>query len=182
MNFNKIHELKSNNLFKIFLLISLFLVFKTNKMFGIIVSVFSILYFCSCNSENFGESNANANANANTNNINITVDKAIENVNPDKLKYGHNIDIIRFNELCYQIVKKAKKDRNLFTTIKQKAIKIYGEINKNEKLAEYLKFNNLINNENLPVFITEAEDVYLANEVKIILITMNKNDFENIII
>jgi hypothetical protein len=176
MNFNKIHELKSNNLFKIFLLISLFFVFKTNRILGIGLSVFSILYFCSCNSENFGESNDNPN------NTNITVDKAIENVNPNKLRYGHYINTIRFEELCYQIVKKAKKDKNLFETIKQKAIKIYGEINENEKLAEYLKFNNLINNENLPVFINEAKDVYLANEIKIILITMNKNDFENIII
>lgn len=172
MNFNKIQELKSNNLFKIFLLISLFYIFKTNKILGMLLSVFIVLYYCVCYSENFTD----------TTNIKITVDKAIESVNPDKLRYGHSINIIRLEELCSQIVKRAKKDKILFENIKQKVIKIYGEINNNKKLADYLKFNNLINNENLPVFINETDDVYLANEVKIILITMNKNDFENLII
>jgi hypothetical protein len=162
-------ELKSNNLFKIFLLISLFLIFRTHKIVGIVLLIFVVLYFCSNYSEKFTETN-------------MTVDKVIENINPDKLKYGHTVNVIRLEELCSQIVKKAKTDRKLFETIKQKVIKIYGEINNNSKLANYLKFNNLINNENLPIFINESPDVYLSNEVKIILLTMDKNDFENIII
>lgn len=157
-------ELKSNNLFKIFLLISLFLIYKTHKKIALSLLVFLGLYYFSCSSEKFTETI-------------LTVDKAQE-----KLRYGHNINIIRFEELCYKIVNKAKKDRKLLETIKQKTIKIYGEINRNKKLADYLKFNNLINSQNLPVFINEASDVYLLNEVKIIVLTMNKKDFENIIL
>ena len=157
-------ELKSNNLFKIFLLISLFLIYKTHKKIGLSLLVFIGIYYFSCSTEKFTETI-------------LTVDKAQE-----KLRYGHNINIIRFEELCYKIVNKAKKDRKLLETIKQKTIKIYGEINRNKKLADYLKFNNLINSQNLPVFINEASDVYLLNEVKIIVLTMNKKDFENIIL
>jgi hypothetical protein len=157
-------ELKSNNLFKIFLLISLFLIYKTHKKIGLSLLVFLGIYYFSCSTEKFTETI-------------LTVDKA-----PEKLRYGHNINIIKFEELCYKIVNKAKKDRKLLETIKQKTIKIYGEINRNKKLADYLKFNNLINSQNLPVFINEASDVYLLNEVKIIVLTMNKNDFENIIL
>lgn len=162
-------KLKSNNLFKIFLLISLFLIFKTHKKIGMILSILVIFYYCSCYPEKFTETI-------------LTVDKAIENVNSGKLRYGHNINLIRFDELCYKIAKKAKVDRKLFETIKQTAIKIYGEINKNIELSNYLKFNNLINSENFPIFINESPDVYLLNEVKIIVLIMNKNDFENLII
>ena len=162
-------ELKSNNLIKIFLLISLFLIYKTHRKIALSLLVFFGLYYFSCSTEKFTETI-------------LTVNKAIENVDPEKLRFGHNINIIRFEELCYKIVNKAKKDRKLLETIKQKTIKIYGEINRNKKLANYLKFNNLINSQNLPVFINEAPDVYLLNEVKIIVLTMNKNDFENIIL
>ena len=169
MNFNKIHELKSNNLFKIFLLISLFLIYKTHKKIALILTVFIGLYYFSVSTENFTENK-------------LTVDKAIDNINPDKLRIGHSIDIIRFEELSYKIMLKAKKDKKLLELIKQKIINIYGEIKRNKKLANYLKFNNLINDSNLPVFINEVPDVILLNEIKIIVLTMNKNDFENIII
>jgi hypothetical protein len=169
MNFNKIHELKSNNLFKIFLLISLFLIYKTHKKIALILTVFIGLYYFSVSNENFTENK-------------LTVDKAIDNINPDKLRIGHSIDIIRFEELSYKIMLKAKKDKKLLELIKQKIINIYGEIKRNKKLANYLKFNNLINDSNLPVFINEVPDVILLNEIKIIVLTMNKNDFENIII
>ncbi len=171
MNFNKIHELKSNNLFKLFLLISLFLLFKTNKLLGSIVAVFGIVYYCNCFSatEKFTEQP-------------ITIEKAIGNIKSNNLRYGHKINIIRLEELCYQIAKKAIQDRKLFESIKASVIKIYGEIQQNNQLAEFLKFNNLINGEGLPIFINESPDVLLANEIKIILITMNQNDFEKIII
>ena len=162
-------DLKSNNLFKIFLLISLFLIYKTNKKMGLILTVCVVLWYFSSTSEKFTEKI-------------LTVEKAIDNVNHEKLRIGHTINVIRFEELCYKIMLKAKKDKKLLESIKQKVIKIYGEINRNKNLANYLKFNNLINNSNLPVFINEVQDVVLLNEIKIIVLTMNKNDFENIII
>lgn len=162
-------DLKSNNLFKIFLLISLFLIYKTHKKMGLILTVCVVLWYFSSISEKFTEKI-------------LTVEKAIDNVNHDKLRIGHTINVIRFEELCYKIMLKAKKDKKLLESIKQKVIKIYGEINRNKNLANYLKFNNLINNSNLPVFINEVQDVVLLNEIKIIVLTMNKNDFENIII
>ncbi len=171
MNFNKIHELKSNNLFKLFLLISLFLLFKTNKLLGSIVAVFGIVYYCNCfsDTEKFIEQP-------------VTIEKAIENIKLNNLSYSHKINIIRLEELSYQLGKKAQKDRKLFESIKASAIKIYGEIQKNTELAEFLKFNNLINGEGLPVFINESAEVLLVNEIKIILITMKPNDFEKLII
>ena len=162
-------DLKSNNLFKIFLLISLFLIYKTHKKMGLILTVCVVLWYFSSTSEKFTEKI-------------LTVEKAIDNVNHEKLRIGHTINVIRFEELCYKIMLKAKKDKKLLESIKQKVIKIYGEINRNKNLANYLKFNNLINNSNLPVFINEVQDVVLLNEIKIIVLTMNKNDFENIII
>ena len=162
-------NLKSNNLFKIFLLISLFLIYKTHKKMGLILTVCIVLWYFSSTSEKFTEKI-------------LTVEKAIDNVNHEKLRIGHTINVIRFEELCYKIMLKAKKDKKLLESIKQKVIKIYGEINRNKNLANYLKFNNLINDSNLPIFINEVQDVVLLNEIKIIVLTMNKNDFENIII
>jgi len=162
-------NLKSNNLFKIFLLISLFLIYKTHKKMGLILTVYVVLWYFSSTSEKFTEKI-------------LTVEKAIDNVNHEKLRIGHTINVIRFEELCYKIMLKAKKDKKLLESIKQKVIKIYGEINRNKNLANYLKFNNLINDSNLPIFINEVQDVVLLNEIKIIVLTMNKNDFENIII
>lgn len=169
MNFNKIHKLKSNNLFKIFLLISLFLIYKTHKKVAIFLLILIGLFYLSCSSEEFTESE-------------LTIDKMIENIDTEKLRFGHYIDIIKFEELSYKILNKAKKNKKLLEIINQKAINIYGEIKKNKNLANYLKFNNLINSSNLPVFINEAPDMYLLNEIKIILLTMDKNDFKNMII
>ena len=167
MNFNKIHELKSNNLFKIFLLMSLFLIHKTHKKLAIILLILIVLFYLECSSEEFTESI-------------LTIDKVIENIDPTNLSFGHHIDIIKFEELSYKILNKAKKDKKLLEIINQKVIKIYGEINKNKNLENYLKFNNLINSTNLPIFINEIPDMCLLNEIKIILITMNTNDLKNI--
>jgi len=161
-------KLKSNNLFKIFLLISLFFMFKNNRKISLILLILlGILYF-SKKSEGFTESI-------------LSIDKAIENINPDKLRFGHKINIIKFEELCFKILNKATKDKKLLEMIKKKSIEIYGEINRNNKLANYLKFNNLINSLNLPIFINEEPNVCLLNEIKIIVMTMNKNDFETLI-
>jgi hypothetical protein len=169
MNFNKIHKLKSNNLFKIFLLMSLFFMFKTNKKIAIILLILVGFFYLTCSSEDFTKST-------------LTLDQVLNNIDTKKLRFSHYIDIIKFEELCYKILNKAKKDKKLLEIIRQKAIQIYGEINKNKELANYLKFNNLINGSNLPVFINESPDVYLLNEIKIIILTMDKNDFENILI
>lgn len=169
MNFNKIHKLKSNNLFKIFLLMSLFFIYKTHKKIAIILLILVGFFYLTCSSENFTESP-------------LTIDQVLNNIDTKKLKFNHYVDIIKFEELCYKILNKAKKDKKLLEIIRQKAIQIYGEINTNQKLANYLKFNNLINSSNLPIFINESQDVYLLNEIKIIILTMNKNNFENLII
>jgi len=162
MNFNKIHELKSNNLFKIFLLMSLFLIYKSHKKIAIILLVLVGLFYLICSTEEF--------------------EKVLENIDTGKLRFGHYVDVIKLEEMSYKILNKAKKDRKILETINKKAIEIYGEIKRNEELANYLKFNNLINNLNLPVFINESHDMYLLNEIKIIVLTMNKNDFEKFII
>jgi len=171
MNFNNINKLKSNNLFKIFLLggllISLFINYKTYKI-GVFLIFFIFLWDFLPTNENFTEEN-------------LTIGKAIENVNHNNLRIGHNINVIRFEELCYKIMIEAKKNKKLLELIKQKIIKIYGEIIKNKDLAKYLKFNNLLDSSNLPVFINEDEDMLLLNEIKIIVLTMDKNNFENII-
>jgi hypothetical protein len=71
MNFNKIHKLKSNNLFKIFLLISLFLIYKTHKKIALILLGLFCLFFLTSSTEKFTESV-------------LTFDKIIENINPEK--------------------------------------------------------------------------------------------------
>ena len=104
MNFNKIHELKSNNLFKIFLLMSLFLIYKSHKKIAIILLVLVGLFYLICSTEEF--------------------EKVLENIDTGKLRFGHYVDVIKLEEMSYKILNKAKKDRKILETINKKAIEI----------------------------------------------------------
>ena len=53
-------------------------------------------------------------------------------------------------------------------------IEIYGEIENNNELKMYLKFMNLINENAMPSFINECDEVLLNNKIKIILVTLPK--------
>jgi hypothetical protein len=84
MNFNKIHELKSNNLFKIFLLMSLFLIYKSHKKIAIILLVLVGLFYLTCSTEEF--------------------EKVLENIDTGKLRFGHYVDVIKLEEMSYKIL------------------------------------------------------------------------------
>ena len=107
-------------------------------------------------------------------NLNKQIDIDINN----NLRYNYKYNIIQIDELTFKLFKIAKKDKQLLKIIKKKLIKIYGEIKKNGELKSFLKFNNLINNDGLPIFINEHSDNLLLNEIKILLITMPKKEFE----
>jgi hypothetical protein len=82
-------------------------------------------------------------------------------------------DIIKVDEKARELVKEAKIDSKLRDNINNKMVKFYGELQDNKKLQDALKFLNLINDNNLPVFISEHPDNLMFNQIKILLITGN---------
>ena len=96
----------------------------------------------------------------------------------NEIRYNYRYDNIKIDEMTGKLLKQAKNDPEIKKKIKSKLIDVYGEIKNNQELRDYLKFNNLINDDNLPIFINESDDLELANEIKIYLITLPKKEFE----
>jgi hypothetical protein len=108
--------------------------------------------------------------------------KAIVNVDerftePASLPNNNNIidypkyDIIKVDDRARELVKKARDDSKMRDNINNKMVDFYRELQDNKKLQDTLKFLNLINDNNLPVFISEHPDNLMFNQIKILLIT-----------
>ena len=80
-------------------------------------------------------------------------------------------DIIKVDEKAREMVKEAKIDSKMRDDINKKMVEFYGELQNNKKLQDSLKFLNLINDNNMPVFISEHPDNLMFNQIKILLIT-----------
>jgi hypothetical protein len=80
-------------------------------------------------------------------------------------------DIIKVDEKARELVKKAREDSKMRDDINKKMVQFYEEIQNNKKLQDALKFLNLINDNNMPMFINEYPDNLMFNQVKILLIT-----------
>jgi hypothetical protein len=80
-------------------------------------------------------------------------------------------DIIKVDEKARELVKKAREDSKMRDDINKKMVEFYEEIQNNKKLQDALKFLNLINDNNMPMFINEFPDNLMFNQVKILLIT-----------
>ena len=80
-------------------------------------------------------------------------------------------DIIMVDEKAREMVKKARGDSKMRDNINNKMVEFYGELQNNKKLQDSLKFLNLINDNNMPVFISEHPDNLMFNQIKILLIT-----------
>ena len=90
----------------------------------------------------------------------------------DYMKYDYmTYDIIKVDEDARILVNKAKTDPKVNNNINNKMVEFYGEIQNNTKLQDTLKFLNLINDNNMPLFINENPDNLMFNQVKILLIT-----------
>ncbi len=110
----------------------------------------------------------------------IQISKIIKSININNLRYGYKYDIIKVNELTFKIHQLVKEDPKLLELIESTTIKIYGEINSNDKLKHFLEFNNLINSKGLPIFINENKENLLSNQIKILLVTMPEKEFNMI--
>ncbi len=111
---------------------------------------------------------------------NIQIDKIIKSININNLRYGYKYDIINVNELSFKIHQLVKEDPKLLELIESITIKIYGELDSNDKLKHFLEFNNLINSKGLPIFINENKENLLINQIKILLVTMPEKEFNMI--
>lgn len=130
--------------------------FGSNNLFRIFLFLLIIVsIYCLINKEKFS---------------NNKIQFSLETSN--NLKYDYKYDIIKIDEQSNTIFKLAKDDEQLMNQIRLKLVEIYGEIKTNPKLKNFLKFNNLINEDGMPIFINESPDVLLFNEIKILLITL----------
>lgn len=114
---------------------------------------------------------------------NITnIEQIIKNSDLKNLRWDYLRDgsIIELNDMTGKLYKMAIQNKNLENIIKTKLIQIYGEIKLNTELKKFLLFNNLIGQNNLPIFINESDSVILQNEIKILLITMEKQNYNKI--
>lgn len=158
-NFNNFIK---NNLFKIFLF-GLVVMSFVNKRFICIYLLFFVIVFIINNSninvENFSEQ---------------TIERKIRNIDTVKLNYGHKYDIIKIDELANKLLTLCKYYEQINKAVHRKLVDIYDEIRNNDELKNYLKFNNLVDDNGVPVFINESPDVNLFNQIKILLVTLPK--------
>ena len=105
--------------------------------------------------------------------------QSIENENftqkSEEKKQKIYYNIVELDELSREITEKAKKNSELKKMIDTKMVEVYQNIKTNSNLKNRLRFMNLINDENMPLFINEHKDNLLFNQVKILLFT-NKID------
>jgi len=80
-------------------------------------------------------------------------------------------DIIKVDDDARTLVRRAKADSKVRDNINNKMVEFYGELQNNTKLQDTLKFLNLINDNNMPLFINEHPDNHMFNQIKILLIT-----------
>ncbi len=97
----------------------------------------------------------------------------------DNFRYNYKYDVVKMDEMTYQVFKETKNNPQLLEKIKSRLVEIYGELQSNEDMKKFLKFNNLVNDEGLPIFINESPQVLLLNEIKILLVTLPKDQIEN---
>jgi hypothetical protein len=86
----------------------------------------------------------------------------------------------KIDELARKIVKKSKSNPQIKSIINSKFINWYQHILTNPELKFYLKFNNLIDDNGMLLFINESDDVVLENQIKIILLTVRGDNLNNI--
>lgn len=94
----------------------------------------------------------------------------ILSMNTKNLRYNYRYDTLKIDNYSKQIANIAKNDKLLYKIIKQKSVEIYQEILNNNKIREFLMFNNLIHLDGFPLFIKESDEVLLINEIKILLL------------
>ncbi len=177
-----IKNINSSLLFKIILVMVVYLIFRLNKILGLVLVVFLLMVYYNCDVEMFNNYLLNTLENfglvSAKSKSNIPVDKIIESTNIKNLRYGYKYNIIQIDSLAFKIFQMTKQNPKLLKVINESIIKIYGEIQANEKLKKYLEFNNLINDKGLPIFINENKDNLLINQIKILLVTIDKKDIE----
>jgi hypothetical protein len=151
-----------NNCGWIFSIILLFYLFKKNIKLGLIASLIILFINFKYNFESFEDTQ------------NLPIDKLIDSIDVNKLNFETIYIPVDIDKKTYDITKKALKDKKLKKIIENKMIEIYNQIKNNGKLKMYLKFMNLINEDDMPSFINEWEETLLYNKIKIILITLPK--------
>jgi hypothetical protein len=113
-------------------------------------------------------------------NISDYLHEMIDKIDISQLRYNYKYDYIMVDELAHDIQKRTETDKILLRKIKSKLIDIYDEILNNGELRKFLQLFNLIDKNGMPSFINENEKVLLNNEIKILLITMPENIWINL--
>jgi hypothetical protein len=131
-----------NNLFKIFILIVLFIV-------------------CGYHLTNTNKTEIFANV--------VPTVKVITNASNNKI-----------DELARKIVKESKTNPQIKSVINNKFVRWYQHILTDSELKFYLKFNNLIDDNGMLLFVNESDDVVLENQIKIILLTVRGDNLNKL--
>jgi len=145
----------------------------------LLLAICGFIIICYKNRDKFSNQPNSSNKNIklnqyNKNRLNLgNIIKKIESNEVINYKYNYSYNPVSVDELTNMIMKKAREDINLMNKIKSKLVNIYGEIKENGELRNYLLFNNLINLENMPIFIDESAEVLLFNEIKILVLTLD---------
>ncbi len=158
------NNLIKNNLFKIFLfgiVLAQMIIKPLRPVYFLLFLVVFIIYLSVPQTENFSES---------------SIEEKINQIDPTKLSYSYRYDIIKIDELAHKLVYLCNNYKNINQAIKLKLVDIYGEIKENDELKAYLKLMNLVDDNGIPLFINEAPDVSLFNQVKILLVTLPKSN------
>lgn len=145
-------KINKNVLFLIntFIILILYLNYKTKEIQFLFILLTIIVYY---------------------NNIVFIIDENILNINnnnksQEKFKY----DKIQVDDASKNMLSFAKNNEDYKKMIQMKMVDVYGLINSNKEIKNFLIFNNLIDNNGMPLYSHVNEESKLLNEIKILLV------------
>ena len=168
-------NIKSNkiNLYKIILLLTLLYILKAEGLVTILFVFLTLfyIYLLMDKKENLTPMNVQMNNN---------IIQILNSIDYTQLRYNYKYDKMKVDELTGILTKLAMEYKYLKKVIELKNVEIFRQILNNKELKTFLEFNNLIHTDGLPIFLKESESVSLANQIKILLIVINKDNFNKI--
>jgi hypothetical protein len=92
-----------------------------------------------------------------------------------------NINDVTIYTLSDIILKDSKKDRELYKKIDDKILSIHEETKCNHQLKFYLKFLNLMNDDNMIFFKDFNEDDYMITKIKVLLFLVPPKELKKLL-
>lgn len=103
----------------------------------------------------------------------------IKNINLKNLRYNYYHDILTTDILAHKILDNIGS-LNVSKTINEVFFEVYKQIRTNQQLLDFIKFNNLIDENGDLIFQLENPEIVMLNQLKILMLVISSDDLNKI--